>query len=113
MAKTNKSKSVESYTDRRKKRGPSPVDLQLTMVVNFGDEPDESVTVVDDKELRMVGSALKYRDKAIRFTLFQLIKAGLSQPKVAKEIAPGVVSLLTLGKKGVSRVTGSEGKASK
>lgn len=115
MAKASQPKSSsgsrrESLRQKRAKRSPNPVEIQLTMAVNFSDDPDEAITVVDNRELRMVGSALKYRDKAIRFTLFNIVKAGMMQPSVAREIAPGVFSVLAMGKRGVRKVMGDSSR---
>lgn len=89
-------KKPESFKEKRARRQPDPVEMKLTMVVNFGDEPDETVTVFDDRDMKMFGSVLKNRDKILRHFVFNLARAGLMSPKVARELAPSLMGALAL-----------------
>lgn len=104
MAESTKSdskgkKQPESFREKRARRKPDPVEMQLTMVVNFGDEEDDSVTLFDDHELKMVGSVLNNRDKILRLFVFNLVRAGLMTPRVAREMVPGLTGMLAFGRR--------------
>ncbi len=81
--------------DARKptRRRPQPVDVQLTLKMNFGDKPSDAITVIDDRRVPMVGSIFQYRDRIVRGFAMLLVKTGLAQPRVAKELFP-VLKLL-------------------
>lgn len=76
-----------------KRRPPQPVDVHLTLKMNFGDKKDDAITVIDDRRVPMVGSVFNYRDKIVRGFALLLVKTGLAQPKVARELFP-VLNLL-------------------
>lgn len=76
---------------RRKKK---PLDIRLTMRVRFGDQPEEQVTVVNDRRLKLVGSAFQYRDRAINFLVYEVLRAGARQPKVYGGMAPAASSMM-------------------
>lgn len=78
----------------RIRREKKPLDVRLTMRVRFGAEPDEQVTVVNDRRLRLIGSAFKYRDQAINFVVYQVLRAGVRQPKVYGGLAPAAVGMM-------------------
>jgi hypothetical protein len=76
--------------DARKsqRRRPRPVDVQLTLKMNFGDKPADAITVIDNRRVPMVGSIFAYRDRIVRGFALLLVKTGLAQPKVARELFP-------------------------
>jgi len=76
-----------------KRRAPQPVDVHLTLKMNFGDEKDDAITVIDNRRVPMVGSVFTYRDKIVRGFALLLVKTGLAQPRVARELFP-VLKLL-------------------
>lgn len=76
---------------RRKKK---PLDVRLTMRVRFGESEDEQVTVVDDRRLKLIGSAFQYRDRAVNFLVYEVLRAGARQPKVYGSLAPAAAGLL-------------------
>jgi len=78
----------------RFRREKKPLDVRLTMRVRFGAEPDEQVTVVNDRHLRLIGNAFRYRDQAINFVVYQVLRAGVRQPKVYGGLAPAAVSMM-------------------
>jgi hypothetical protein len=71
-----------------KRRRPRPVDVQLTLKMNFGDSKDDAITVIDDRRVPMVGSVFSYRDRIVRAFALLLVKTGMAQPRVAREIFP-------------------------
>ncbi len=89
---------ADSSSSARSSR--DPLDVHLTVVVNFGDEPDEKIILIDDREIKMIGSVFRYRDKVTRFMTLSLLKAAMLQPKVAKKLLPGLSLLARKGKAG-------------
>jgi hypothetical protein len=75
------------------RREKKPLDVRLTMRVRFGSEPDEQVTVVNNRRLRLIGSVFKYRDRAINFLVYEILRAGARQPKVYGGLTPAAVSM--------------------
>ena len=74
----------------RQKRREEPLDVELTVKFNFGNEPDDAVTVMNERRIPMVDSVFKNRDRIIRGFVSLLVKTGLSQPKVTREIFPAL-----------------------
>lgn len=90
IAKTSQTERREPSRRRRRQQASAPLDVGLTLKFTFGDEPDDTVTVMDDRRIPMVDSVFKNRDRIIKSFIGLLIKTGLSQPKVAREIFPAV-----------------------
>lgn len=81
---------------RRTRREKKPVDIRLTMRVKFGTEPEDIVTVVDNRRLKLIGSAFKYRDKAISFFVYQVLRAGARKPRVYGRFAPAAAGVMRI-----------------
>ncbi len=81
-------------TRRRKPR--EPLDVRLTLKVNFGDTPDEAVTVMSERRVPMVNSVFEQRDRIIRTFAMTLLRVGLAQPKVVREVFPAMKLLRKL-----------------
>lgn len=62
--------------------------MRMTVRFNFGDAPEEAVTVMDDRRVPMVGSVFESRDRILRGFTNLLIRASVVQPKVARELFP-------------------------
>ncbi len=75
---------------RRRKRDAEPLNLRLTVAVRFGEEDDDRVVLLDDREVAMVGSIFRYRDRIARFMVTGLFRAAMLQPKVAARLLPGL-----------------------
>lgn len=82
---------MPSIIRRREKK---PLDVRLTMRVRFGEQPDEQVTVVNDRRLKLIGSAFQYRDRAINFLVYEVLRAGARQPRVYGGLAPAAANLM-------------------
>lgn len=91
--KEKKPKGILAKARERRRREQEPLEVRLTMRFNFGDTPDEAVTVMNDRRVPMVGSVFDSRDRILRSFATLLVRTGMSQPKVAKELLP-VVKLL-------------------
>ena len=70
---------AKAPTQPRKKRVREPLDVRLTFKINYGDTPEESVTVMNDRRVPM-------------------LRVGLAQPKVVREVFPPVRLLRKLTK---------------
>ena len=73
---------------KRGRRSPEPLDVHLTLRMNFGETPDDAITVMDNQRVPMVGSVFHYRDRIVRSFAMLLVKTGLAQPRVARELFP-------------------------
>lgn len=74
---------------KRLRRKPAdPLEVNLTLSFNYGDKPEDRVTVLDDKKIPLVGSVFASRDRIVRAFTKLLVKSGLSQPKVVDELLP-------------------------
>ena len=83
----------ERAATRRSRKQPEPLRLNLSVTVRFGDEEDERVVLMDDREVKMVGSIFRYRDKIARFMVTGLFRAAMLQPKVAAKLFPKISGL--------------------
>jgi hypothetical protein len=90
MAKGRKRKGIiADIAERgRRRRAEHPLEVNLSLRFKFGDEPDEVVTVMDGRRVPMVGSLFDSRDRILRGFTMTLMRAGMSQPKVARELFP-------------------------
>tara|TARA_R110000787_G_scaffold13918_28_gene43304 strand:+ start:2659 stop:2931 length:273 start_codon:yes stop_codon:yes gene_type:complete len=81
---------VATKSDRTKSRDKEPLDVELTLSFRFGDEADDKITMIDNRRIPMVGSVFEKRDLLIRNFVKLMVKAGVSQPKVVRELLPAV-----------------------
>ena len=70
------------------RRQKEPVEVNLTVRVNFGDTPESAVTVIDDQRVPMVDSVFAYREKIMRGMVFTMLKVGVTSAAVTREIFP-------------------------
>lgn len=88
MGKKEDPDSVDAKPRRR--RRAEHVEVKLTLRYRFGDEPDDTVTMMNDRAIPMVDSVFKNRDRIIRAFAMTLVRAGISKPKVVSELVPGL-----------------------
>ncbi len=93
MPKTNKNESAKLFGKRRK-RVQAPLDLRLSFTVRTGDEEEDVITIMDERELKMVGSVFQYRDQAARFLAMTLVKVAATNRKVFTQVVPGLKSIV-------------------
>lgn len=79
------SKAIGRARARRRK----PMEVILTFRMNFGDDPRDAVTLLDERRVPLVGSVFENRDRIAREFLRLLVKAGASQPRVMRRILGG------------------------
>jgi len=72
--------------ESKRRREPEPLDVSLTVRFNYGERPEDAVTVIDDRRIPMVGSVFANRDRIIRSFVGLLLRTGLREPSVAKKI---------------------------
>lgn len=75
---------------KRPRRPKTPMELQLTVSFRFGDEPNDRITVLDNRRVPLVGSIFDSRDAIVRGFLRMVMKAAAMQPKVARELLPAL-----------------------
>jgi hypothetical protein len=86
-------KNADAAPRKSWRRPREPLDVHLTVRFKFGDEPGDAVTVINARKIPMVNSVFKSRDAIVRGFVTLLVKTGLAQPKVARELLP-VLKLL-------------------
>lgn len=94
-----KSAGILSKARERRRRAREPLEVRMTMRFNFGDTPEEAVTVMNDRRVPMVGSVFDSRDRILRAFALILVRTGMAQPKVAKELFPLLRLLPGAGRK--------------
>ena len=97
--KKEKAAGILSKRRERRRKQREPLEVRLTMRFNFGDTPEDTVTVMDDRRVPMVGSVFESRDRIIRGFTMLLLKASAAQPKVARELIPLLRLLKLPGRK--------------
>ena len=80
------------------RKAREPLDVRLSLKVNFGDTPADAVTVMHERRVPMVNSVFEQRDRIIRAFTMTLLRVGLAQPKVVSEVFPAVKLLRKLKK---------------
>lgn len=89
IAKSKRDKMQEKRSLRKKE----PMDVNLTVKFNFGDESDDAITILNDVRVPMVDSVFNNRDRIVKGFVSLLLKSGLKSPAVTREIFP-IVKLL-------------------
>lgn len=79
---------TKAKRSRRTSQSKEPLNVELTVQFRFGEAPEECVTVMDQRRVPMVNSVFHYRDRILRQMGLLMVKAGMSQPKVVREIMP-------------------------
>lgn len=74
----------------RRARHPSPLEVRLSLKVNFGVEPGESVILMNERRIPMVNSVFENRDRILRSFVMLLMRASMTQPKVVRELVPAL-----------------------
>ena len=64
--------------------------MRLTFKINYGDTLAEAVTVMNDRRVPMVNSVFDNRDRIVRFLAASILRVGMAQPKVVREIFPAL-----------------------
>lgn len=75
-----------SDTLRRARSRREPLEVILTLKLNFGDGPGDSVTLVDERRVPLVGSVFDNRDRIAREFLRLVGRATARQPRLLRRI---------------------------
>lgn len=86
-------KEAGSIPKPRRRKAAEPLEIKLTLRYRFGEEPDDMVTMMDDRAVPMVDSVFSNRDRILRALATTMLRAGVTQPKVLRELMP-VLGLL-------------------
>lgn len=73
------------------RRRREPLEVDLTVVVRFGEAEEDRVVLMEERRLAMIGSIFRYRDRIARFLVTGLVRAAMLQPKVARRVLPGIM----------------------
>lgn len=85
-----KKEDADSVDAKSRRHRDEPLEVKLTLRYRFGDEPDDTVTVMNDRAIPMVDSVFKNRDRIVRAFAMTLVRAGVTKPKVVRELVPGL-----------------------
>ena len=66
-------------------RNRQPLEVDLTVKMNFGNRPSDAFTLIDDRRVPLVGSVFENRDRIAREFVKLLVKAG-AHPRAMKRI---------------------------
>lgn len=72
----------------RRRKPEEPLEVRVSLRFVFGDGPGESVRMIDDRRVPLVGSVFEHRDRILRSFAMLMLRAGVAQPKVIAEIFP-------------------------
>lgn len=86
----SRNSDADNKPKRRFRRKTEPLKVNLTVAVRFGEEEEDRVVLLDDREVVMIGSIFRYRDKIARYTVTGLFRAAMLQPKVAAKLVPAL-----------------------
>ena len=67
---------ISKALGRVRQRGKQPMDVILTLKINFGDGPGDAVTLFNEQRVPLVGSVFENRDRIAREFVKLLVRAG-------------------------------------
>ena len=71
---------ISKALGRARQRRKEPLDVVLTLKLNFGDSPGDALTLIEEQRVPLVGSVFENRDRIAREFLRLLLKASSRQP---------------------------------
>jgi len=84
MAATSRNSIAKSWRAKRHE----PVTVRLTVRFKFGESKNDTMTMIDDREISMVGGVLEYRDRIMRGFATLLLRAAAAKPGLTRELLP-------------------------
>ncbi|MGH8455618.1 MAG: hypothetical protein ACRETW_08330 [Stenotrophobium sp.] len=84
---------AKTGTKEGRRREKEPLEVFLTVKMNFGDTPDEAISVMTDRRVPMVDSVFANRDRILRGFVSMLLKTSWRSAAVTRELFP-VIRLL-------------------
>lgn len=85
----------ESNQRSRRSRRQQPLRIELSLAVNVGDEPEDRVTILNEREIPMVDSVFRYRDRITRFGIGMVWRVVARSPAAYREIVPSLFRFVT------------------
>ena len=79
-------KPADRIAKSHRRDGRKPVDVRLTVRFRFGEDEHDTATMIDDRQIPMVGGILDYRDRIIQGLATLMFKAAAMQPKIIREL---------------------------
>ena len=89
---------IAKAPNKSPRKAREPLDVRLTFKINFGETPADAVTVMNERRVPMVNSVFEHRDRIVRTFAMSLVRVGLAQPKVVREVFPAMKLLRKLKK---------------
>lgn len=77
---------ISKVVDRLDRRRKTPMEVVLTLKMNFGQAPGDAVTVIDGRRVPLVGSVFDNRDRIAREFLRLMVKVGARQPRIVRTL---------------------------
>lgn len=77
---------ISKAVGRDRLRRRQPLEVILTVKMNFGDHPRDAMTLMHERRVPLVGSVFDNRDRIAREFLRTLVKAGARQPAVMRRL---------------------------
>lgn len=71
---------------RERRRRRQPMEVILTVKMNFGDHPRDAMTLMHERRVPLVGSVFDNRDRIAREFLRMMVKAGARQPAIMRRM---------------------------
>lgn len=84
-------------------RRREPLEIELNLVVKTGDDPEDCVTILNQRTVPMIGSIFKYRDRITRFSLRMVWQVVAKSPAAYREVVPGLFQSLGVLRRSVRR----------
>lgn len=72
-----------------RRRRQQPMEVILTLKINFGDSPGDALTLIEERRVPLAGSVFDNRDRIAREFLRLLLAAGARQPRVLRTLLAG------------------------
>jgi hypothetical protein len=88
LAAERKSGRIVSQASRRRRSAKEPLEVRLSVRFVFGPEPEDTVVMIDDRAVPLVGSVFQARDAIVQAFALLLVKASVSSPHVLREVFP-------------------------
>lgn len=76
------------------RRSREPLKINMSFNVRTGEDHDDVIKIMDNRELRMAGSVFQYRDRMARFLALTLWRVAVLHPSAYREVLPGVVQFI-------------------
>lgn len=77
---------ISKVVDRLNRRRRTPMEVVLTLKMNFGQVPGDAITVIDGRRVPLVGSVFDNRDRIAREFLRLMVKVGARQPRMVRRL---------------------------